>query len=517
MHALRAIIPDVLAATRPTTPAALIERLEISEKINAGLWSGEPANDSAFTISPHLLDVFLSTGSRYIVLPGGRGSGKSRFAAQALAILARSYHLGVVLCCRTYENKLSSSVKPLLELVIEQAGWSDEFDIQVTLIRHKTTGTTFRFFGIAHDISQVKSMEGVSIVFLEETEDISEEQLQTIEATIRKAGARIVACYNPDQFLSFAHQHLTVGALQDRCLKFINFNQNLYLNREFLKATYAFYGRDPSQALHVFGGQALTSGSAACIPLKHALATIDAHIALGWSKEEAFGVNASTAAVGLDLNNGGADKCATVTRIGRVINGADEWPTSTGEMRGSLEKAFTTAARVGNGCRLTVDVCGIGADSLAHLDTLRDPEGNRVRIGGFNASLGVRDPDKPFVKFADGRFNTNKETFLNARAQAMLGDLAPLFRNTYLAVKYGVKMRPDQCISISGKIAKETLRQLMTEIAQPLKQQSNGKQKVESKDDMKNKRGLKSPNLLDALVMSVTPPNDTKAAAGFFG
>jgi len=79
------------------------------------------------------------------------------------------------------------------------------------------------------------------------------------------------------------------------------------------------------------------------------------------------------------------------------------------------------------------------------------------------------------------------------------------FYKTYLAVKKGKYIDPDELISISSKIVdRAALRTEMCRI--PTTPNGSGLIQIMSKDQMKSK-GIDSPNMADAIMMSeATPP-----------
>ena len=83
-----------------------------------------------------------------------------------------------------------------------------------------------------------------------------------------------------------------------------------------------------------------------------------------------------------------------------------------------------------------------------------------------------------------------------------------------MAVTRNQWVDPEQCISISSDIDKETFKQLRRELTRiRRKPQSNSSLiTLESKADMK-KGGIKSPNLSDALMMSFA--NEDIIGGGF--
>lgn len=84
---------------------------------------------------------------RYKVAKGGRGSGKSWAIARLLVEAARRQPVRI-LCARELQNSISDSVIRLLEDTIEREGYSAEFEIQRSMIRHLGTNAEFMFYGI---------------------------------------------------------------------------------------------------------------------------------------------------------------------------------------------------------------------------------------------------------------------------------------------------------------------------------------------------------------------------------
>lgn len=98
--------------------------------------------------------------------------------------------------------------------------------------------------------------------------------------------------------------------------------------------------------------------------------------------------------------------------------------------------------------------------------------------------------------------------FANVKAQAWWS-LRERFYKTYRATQYSEDYREDELISLSSGIETSTLECLKAELSRPrIDYDGNGRVKVESKKDMA-KRGIKSPNLADAVVMAFAPTDKT--------
>lgn len=133
---------------------------------------------------------------RYKVLYGGRGGAKSWGVARALLIQGASRPLRV-LCAREIQKSMKDSVHKLLKDQIAALGLSGFYEVQETVIRGRN-GTEFTFAGLAHNVDNIKSKEGIDIVWVEEAQGVSKKSWDTLIPTIRKEGSEIWISFNPD-------------------------------------------------------------------------------------------------------------------------------------------------------------------------------------------------------------------------------------------------------------------------------------------------------------------------------
>ncbi|HCQ0422302.1 TPA: PBSX family phage terminase large subunit [Escherichia coli] len=137
---------------------------------------------------------------RYKVAKGGRGSGKSWAIARLLVEAARRQPVRI-LCARELQNSISDSVIRLLEDTIEREGYSAEFEIQRSMIRHLGTNAEFMFYGIKNNPTKIKSLEGIDICWVEEAEAVTKESWDILIPTIRKPFSEIWVSFNPKNIL----------------------------------------------------------------------------------------------------------------------------------------------------------------------------------------------------------------------------------------------------------------------------------------------------------------------------
>ncbi len=148
----------------------------------------------------NLLFKQLKTGlsNRFYVYFGGRGSGKS-WAIGIFIVLMMRLKKYRVLCTREFQKNIADSSKKLIEDTIKRFKLDHEFEMQRGVTRHKKTGSEILYYGLHHNAQEIKSLEGVDIVWCEESENTSQESLDLLIPTIRKPNSIIIFTLNPDK------------------------------------------------------------------------------------------------------------------------------------------------------------------------------------------------------------------------------------------------------------------------------------------------------------------------------
>jgi len=134
--------------------------------------------------------------ARYKVLRGGRGSAKSWSIARYL-VLKAAFGKFRILCTREMQNSIRDSVHKLLVDQILALELEKHFEIQKESIT-SIYGSQFIFKGLHHNISEIKSTEGIDICWVEEAEKVSDESWTILIPTIRKENSEILISFNPE-------------------------------------------------------------------------------------------------------------------------------------------------------------------------------------------------------------------------------------------------------------------------------------------------------------------------------
>jgi len=433
----------------------------------------------------------LFNPKRYKIYFGGRGGAKSWGFAQALLLLGAQSKTRI-LCTRELQGSIRESVHKLLSDTIVRLGLDDFYDISVQTIVGKN-GTQFIFEGLKNNTTKIKSMEGIDIVWAEEAEAITEYSWDLLIPTIRKGGSEIWISFNPFDEMDATYQRyvapyldtiLEHGNYEDSevyCAK-IGFEDNPWfpdeLNKEMLKCKRDNYNK----WLHIWCGEPSADYEDSIILPEWIDAAIDAHITLGF---DARGVKA----LGFDPADEGTDAKALVGRHGSVITSCDNW--KAGDVEDATVKAYQKAFE--ERCTdFVYDNIGVGTGVKVKLRSLNG--NNDLNIQGFCAS---ESPDNPEQKYKSDR--KNADIFYNKRAQ-YYWYLRDRFEATYLAVTKGIYSDPTDLISLPADLPHlKLLKAELTRIQRKRGRNANSLIQIESKQDMKQ-RGMKSPNLADALV-----------------
>ncbi|MCK9597389.1 MAG: PBSX family phage terminase large subunit [Sphaerochaeta sp.] len=169
---------------------------------------------------------FLFQPARYKVARGGRGSGKSWSFARALLLKAMQRPLRV-LCVREVQKSIRDSVHRLLSDQINLLGLNGFFTVQETVIKGALNDSLFLFCGLSElTADQLKSYEGIDIVWAEEAHTITKRSWDILIPTIRKEHSEIWISYNPELESDETHQRFTLNPPADCINSEVNWRDN---------------------------------------------------------------------------------------------------------------------------------------------------------------------------------------------------------------------------------------------------------------------------------------------------
>jgi phage terminase large subunit len=197
---------------------------------------------------------FLLGDQRNIVVHGGRGSGKSHAVATTMLIKSMERkHL--ILCVREIQCSIKESVKRLLENKISDFGLDQFFTITRDSIICTLTGSQFIFAGLYQNVNSIKSLEGITLVFCEEAQAISQQSLDLLIPTIRMPGSQIYYVFNASQESDPIYRMFIANdPPPDSVVRKVNYDQNPFFPDPLKVEAEWTKQNDPDKWRHVFGG-----------------------------------------------------------------------------------------------------------------------------------------------------------------------------------------------------------------------------------------------------------------------
>jgi phage terminase large subunit len=390
---------------------------------------------------------------RYIVFYGGRSSGKSRSVAEALLIRGRAKKLRI-LCTREIQNTIRDSVHKLLKDLITQYEFSDYRVTQDSIV-NTITGTEFIFKGLKHNITEIKSLEGIDICWIEEAQAVTKASLDILTPTIRKPGSQIIVTFNRFNELDPVFVHFVQGTPPKTFVKKINFDvlERAGLLPDVIKDEIEADRAFPSLFAYKWLGEPISQSDDAILGRDSVLEAMQRTI-------EADG----QVIIGVDVARMGDDRTVFWKRQGLK----------------TLDVKVYTKLR-------TTELC----DKLEAFAGSKDPE---IKIDDTGVGGGVTDEMKK---------RGYKVVPINFGARAKQGLKYPnliseaWFQFGEIMNQIELPMMPDLLMELTTRSWGQDIK---------------GKRRIESKADYK-KRGFKSPDLADACIICYYVPKRVRAFA----
>ncbi|MBL4753786.1 MAG: phage terminase large subunit [Flavobacteriales bacterium] len=481
---------------------------------------------------------------RIKIIVGGRGSTKSTGIADYVAAKVSS---GELWCCaRENQNSIEESVHRTILDEISRLGIQG-FEDTKTSITHETSGGRTFYRGLARNITSLKStLSGVDGLWIEEGEDISDNTLRVLTASVRLNAddterlldgnklesieqldallansdikmPEIIITMNRGQrsgavakkWLARAESELKrCGYYEDDTVMVVQMNYTDMPQSWFIASGLEQERLDDldklstAQYRHKWHGDYLDEVDNSIIKPEWFDACIDAHKIE--HLKETFAPHGSRI-VAFDPMDDGNDAHGYAQRRGSIIERVLQ--KTKGEI--DVGTDWATELAINNKAdHFAWDADGMGTGLKRQVSDAFN--GTRVKFGGFHGGLSGKGQDMaekvylPLDTEGTEKPKTYAETFKNNRAQYYTL-LADRMYNTYKCVKRGKYIDPDDMISFDSD-GIEDMDSIRSELcAIPRKDNTNDLIQILAKSDMK-KLGISSPNMADAIMMTMRPP-----------
>ena len=472
---------------------------------------------------------------RIKIIVGGRGSTKSTGVADYVAAKLTT---GQLWCCaRENQNSIEESVHRTILDEISRLKIDGFEDTKTSITHLPTKGRTF-YRGLARNITSLKStLSGIDGLWIEEGEDISENTLRVLTASVRlnaKDSQRLLAGDDvkmPEiiitmnrgtrngavakKWLHRAEKELArCGYYEDDLIMVVEMNytdmpQDWFVASGLEQERLDDYERLSRAAYdHKWLGKYMEEVDGSIIKPEWFDAAIDAH-KIDHLKEAFSPVGAKVAAH--DPFDDGGDAGGFAIRHGSIIQAVSE------KRNGEIDQVCDWAIKLAkdHGADWFVwDGDGMGAGLKRQVSLGFD--GTKTQYYMFKGGLsgkGQDNAEKIYQAEHGSRKNNPKtyaDTFKNNRAQYYI-KLADRFYNAYRCVVRGEYINPDDMISIDSD-GVENINALRSELCRiPRKiDNDNGLEQLLSKKEMKV-LDIDSPNMADTVMMTMFKPVVKKA------
>ena len=387
------------------------------------------------------------------MLDGGRGGAKSQSIGRFILWLGEKYNLRIV-CGRETQASINESVHSLLSDLIHSYNLS--YDVLKNQIIHRETGTTINFRGFREQGRfNIQGMEGVDVLWIDESQAITKQTLDVLIPTIRKDKAKIFFSmnrhvHNDPVFVSFHNRK--------DCLHIhIDYFENPFCTQALKNEANECRNTSEKDYQHIWLGYPLDQSEDALFSVAELKA----------AKEAVYPIRKSYGhrIAGFDVARYGDDKSAVVVL---QQQGALHWKTAFVDQWEKMDLNYTTGRILTTtheqGANVSIiDEDGIGSGPLDILNKGR----------GLDNFRGFRNPR---IAYKIDKFYVNPRT-----------------KNAY---KLKDMVRKGHIQITDDKIIEELLTIRYTF-------DHNQRRMLIPKDIMR-KQGVKSPNLADALFMAVS-------------
>lgn len=431
--------------------------------------------DYHFSWSKKKSRALWKTACRYIILTGGRSSGKSWTAAMLLLMWGYE-RKETIWCFRKHEVSLAKSVYPLLVEI--NAKYSMGYEVFKSKLVHPRTGTVIGFHGISSStgtMQDVKGLHGTTIAYVEEGAVLSRDEWDFLTPTIREQGSRIIVTMNPTD----VNNHIWKLAHSGRDDVFhlhTTYFDNLELSDTARTDADNMKEDDPEYYDHIYMGVPHDDAEVRYVVAPGAW--VDCLTRDAW--EQMSKCRTGKPHAGLDCADTGT--WALVVRDGPLIIHAEAFKASDGD--DAIARVHTECVRLGVE-QLYFDRTGVGADARTSLKRRKFTPYRWKGIGFGHA------PESAEREYQQGV--TNAAFFANRAAQ-----LAWAFRRragrtrALLAGKPGIE--PAACLAVDPEL--KVIKRFSAHVTRPVWEENSQGKVVVRKNPTKDES--LSPHLSDA-------------------
>ena len=163
-------------------------------------------------------------------------------------------------------ESISDSVHQLLEDQIRTLGLEQFYEIQKSIIIGPTFGlqrTEFTFWGLRHNPTAIKSLEGADILWVEEAANVSKHSWDVVIPTMRKDNSEIWVSFNPELETDDTYQRFVVHPPPNSQVVKLDWRDNPWFPKVLADEREHLLEVDPDAEHNIYGGFPRSSMSGA--------------------------------------------------------------------------------------------------------------------------------------------------------------------------------------------------------------------------------------------------------------
>lgn len=379
-------------------------------------------------IPPKLLPfIYDFNNYSYFLLEGGRASGKTQSVARFLLYVTQMRHVRI--CCgREIQNSINESVKTVFLDLIDK--YNMNYEITRDNIIFKKTGSKIFFKGFREQGKvNIKGLEGVDILWIDEAQAIAKSTLDVIIPTIRKKNSVIIFTMN--RYTRFDSVYNFCAKRKD-CLHInICYFDNPFVDEKIIKEAEISRNYNINDYNHIWLGYPMTNNNEYLIQSD----VIDKSINLKIENCENF----YNSVMSVDLSASGADLC--VAKLFVQVNDTI-WLEKDTKSWSEADTDITKGKIISMYSEWRPNILIMDADGLGY------PIWNSVQKV-INSAIGFRGAKKALAKYS---FNARADGYLALAEYMNRGYLKICDKNTIRQLEYIKKIyKPNGLIAIQDK------------------------------------------------------------------
>ena len=380
-------------------------------------------------IPPKLIPFVINFNKySYFLLEGGRASGKTQSVARFLLYICENRKVRV--CCgREIQNSINESVKTVFLDLIEQ--YNLPYIIKKDNLVHKITGSKIFFKGFREQGSvNIKGLEGVDILWIDESQSITKATLDIIVPTIRKKNSAIIFTMN--RYTRFDSVYNFCAKRKD-CLHInICYFDNPFVDKKIIHEAHVSKETNINDYNHIWLGYPLSNNNEFLLSSD----TLDKSIKLEYEIDNSYFCNS---VMSVDLSASGADLCVAKLFVQQnssvwLEKFTEKWSESDTDItKGKIVSLYSTW----NPKALIIDADGLGYPIWVSVQK------------AINSAIAFRGAKKPISKYS---INARADGYLALKDYLEKGYLKLTDKNAIRQLEYIKKVfKPNGLIAIQEK------------------------------------------------------------------